>query len=357
MSEQANLQPRELKQTTIGGQALIEGLLMIGPEKKAMASLLPNGEVLVRELGPGSAQGGFDWPVLRGALRVFRQLRSGVKALMLSAEIQEEAERAAEAQMAADGRGAAQGAEGPAAGGEAHALPLAGAPEAEDPGAAPREGDKGAADWTVFLALLFGIGFGVGLFILLPNLLTSLVVRLSGWPRAGFANTLFYNLFEGALRIAILLFYLWLTAKQKSIGRVWMFHGAEHKTIACYEAGLPLTVENVARFSRFHPRCGTSFLFILVFMSALLFALVGWYGLWLNLLIRLAMIPLLAGLAYEVLRFAGKHAQSTLGRILSAPGLLLQRLTTKEPDAQIIGVAIRAMQAVIPADADADRWS
>ena len=313
MKKQSKDTAPEIKKTTIGGQALIEGLLMIGPEKKAMANLLPNGEIILRDLGANEIPKSINVPLLRGAVRVFKQLSSGTKALMLSADIQEEFDN-------------------------------------------PEGKKKKSSALLPVLALVLGLGMGIALFMLLPNLLTTGLIALTGVERQGFSATLIYNLIEGFIRIFILLFYMWLSSKQQDIKRVWMFHGAEHKTIACYEAGMDLTVENIRPFSRFHPRCGTSFIFIMIFISAIVFAIVGWYGLWLNLLIRLALIPLVAGLAYEILRFSGKHSDRWIGRVLAKPGLLLQRLTTKEPDDTMLAVAISAMNAVIPEDSAADNW-
>ncbi len=409
-------QYKELKKTSIGGQALIEGLMMIGPEKKAMANLMPDGRIVLHDLGPNDSKNSMNIPFLRGAVRIFKQMSLGTKALMMSADLQEEAETAAsEAEatnvvepiaenvaiaepqtepaeeallISEDAESALSADTGSDPVSHVEDLPDAVAieevklndtvhdskveavtelsavetPEMQaqtsslttEPKAKTK--DKGL-DWVMMFALILGLGMGIGLFFLLPNLLTSGIIALTGVARQGFANTLLYNLLEGVIRIVILLFYMWLSSKQKDIKRVWMFHGAEHKTIACYEAGRELTVDNIKPFSRFHPRCGTSFIFIMVFISAIIFAVVGWYGVFLNLLIRLALIPLVAGIAYEILRFSGKHSESLLGRILAKPGLLLQRLTTKEPDEKMLEVAIRAMNAVIPEDQSADNWA
>lgn len=347
MKNNSNTQPTELKKTSIGGQALIEGLMMIGPTKKAMAILLPSGEIALHDLGPNNTQATNNIPFVRGAIRIFKQMSIGTKALLMSADLQEEAELAQAAEST-------QNAESTQ---DAETKQVSESkPEAASPPQKSKKKEKGI-DLVVVLSLVLGLGLGVGLFILLPNLLTSGLIALTGVARQGFSNTLIYNLVEGVIRIVILLFYMWLSSKQKDIKRVWMFHGAEHKTIACYEAGMDLTIDNTRQFSRFHPRCGTSFIFILVFISAIVFALVGWYGLWLNLLIRLALIPLVAGLAYEILRFSGKHSDTFLGKTLAKPGLLLQRLTTKEPDDTMLAVAIQAMNAVIPEDQSADQWA
>ena len=220
-------------------------------------------------------------------------------------------------------------------------------------------GDKKAARRILELLLLgFSLALGLAVFFLLPNLLMQGLLSLlpGGSAPGGLAWSLACNFAEALIRIAIFLGYLWLCSRQKDIARVWQFHGAEHKTISCYEAGRPLTVEEVQAQSRFHPRCGTSFLFIIVLVAALLYAVLGWHGLWLNLLIRLLLIPLLAGLSYEVLRYSGRHAQCRRGRILAAPGLWLQRLTTKEPEQEQIRVAIRALEAVLPTEEGADDW-
>ena len=141
----------------------------------------------------------------------------------------------------------------------------------------------------------------------------------------------------------------------KEIKRVWQYHGAEHKTIACYEAGLPLTVENCRQQPRQHPRCGTSFLFLFMFISILVFALIGRYSVWVNVLLRLVLVPLVAGITYEITRFAGS-SDSKLSRILSKPGLALQNLTTAEPDDSMLEVSIAAMAAVIPENDGEDNW-
>jgi uncharacterized protein YqhQ len=213
---------------------------------------------------------------------------------------------------------------------------------------------------VIFSAVL-GSVFGVILFILLPRLIVDLVTH---WIPASQTDSvsvnLILNLFEGILRIAILIGYLAFTSRIKDIARVWMYHGAEHKTIACYEAGEPLTVENIRKFGRFHPRCGTAFLFIVVIVSILVFSVVGIFiGVniwWLNALIRIALVPLIAGIAFEFIRFTGKHDDLAVCRVFAMPGMWMQRFTTREPDDSMIEVAIAAMQAVLPEDTSEDNW-
>ena len=209
----------------------------------------------------------------------------------------------------------------------------------------------------VFMAFttVLALGLSVLLFFLLPNAITEGLRRLFAFDSpTDFWGQFALNLVEGALRIAIFVIYLALTRRQKEIKRVWMYHGSEHKTIACYEAGEELTVENVSTKSRFHPRCGTSFMFLVMFVAILVFSLVGWYSPLINALLRVLLLPVIAGISYEIIKWAGR-SDSRLAAWVSKPGLLLQRLTTAEPDAAIIEVAIVAMKAVIPGD-QSDRW-
>jgi uncharacterized protein YqhQ len=205
---------------------------------------------------------------------------------------------------------------------------------------------------TVFVSLLIS----VAVFVLIPSLFADLIRTLTGLGRNdNFAGVFLLSLIEGVTRIAIFLLYVWSTSKMKEIKRVWQYHGAEHKTIACYEAALPLTVENCRQQPRQHPRCGTSFLFIFMFVSILVFALIGRYAVWINVLLRLALLPLVAGITYEITRFAGR-SDSKLACALSKPGLALQNLTTAEPDDDMLEVSIAAMEAVIPENAGDDEW-
>ena len=187
------------------------------------------------------------------------------------------------------------------------------------------------------------------IFILLPNLLISFIRQWTG------LGNITSNLAEGLIRITLFISYLALANRLQEMRRVWMYHGAEHKTIACYEAQQPLTVENVRRYSRFHPRCGTAFLFLVILISIIVFSLIGWWGRWINLLIRFALVPLVAGIAYEIIRLAGRY-DNRITRAISKPGIWMQRLTTAEPDDTMLEVAIAALEAVRPMRANSDRW-
>ncbi len=316
---------------------------MIGPDKKAMAVRRPNGEITLEESDLQAFKGAANWPFVRGAVRIFRQLISGTQALMWSAELADEAEADDTEQAAA---------------------------ETDQPNQPDqpqklwkRLGDRLDAfllrhpQLALYGSVVVALLLSVALFFLLPNLLVSLISQGLGYQAQEASRwiIILMNLAEGLIRVGILLVYLKLANRVKEMKRVWMYHGAEHKTIACYEANKPLTVENVRAYSRFHPRCGTAFLFIVILIAIIVFSLVGWWSRWINLLIRFALVPLVAGLAYEIIRLAGR-TDNALTRFISKPGLWLQRLTTAEPDDGMLEVAIAALQAVKPIRTDRDRW-
>lgn len=200
----------------------------------------------------------------------------------------------------------------------------------------------------VIIAMVFGIGFSVLLFMLLPTLIAGLFNSLV-------ESRIIKNLIEGAIRIVIFLSYIWLATRIKDIHRVFEYHGAEHKTIHCYEKGLELTVENVRPQPRQHPRCGTSFIFIVMIISILVFSVISWSNALVRMALRLALLPVVVGISYEIIRWAGRH-DNWLSTILSAPGKALQHLTVFEPDDEMIECAIKAMELVIPEEKDSDRW-
>ncbi|NLZ66148.1 MAG: DUF1385 domain-containing protein [Clostridiaceae bacterium] len=312
------------KKTTIGGQALIEGLIMLGPEKQAIAVRDQTGEIKVTVKDRDKRFSFFNVPFLRGVVRLVTQLKTGVQALMYSADVAMTEEERQE--------------------------------KSENDGWFDRFSGR-YPDLMLTLTLIVSLGLSVAFFILLPSAVTDLIRRLTGFgigEQRGL-RVFILSLIEGVVRIGIFLLYMYLTSKTNDIRRVWMYHGAEHKTIACYESGLQLNVENVKQNSRFHPRCGTSFIFIVMLISILVFALVGRYTLWINVLLRVALLPAVAGIAYEVQRITGAH-DNALTRVLAKPGLALQRLTTAEPDDEIIEVAIAAMNPVIPENPQDDLW-
>jgi uncharacterized protein YqhQ len=309
-----------MKKTNIGGQALIEGLMMIGPENAAIAIRKPDGEIIVekRPLPPKTLANKI--PIVRGAVALFRQMVLGVKALMYSAEFVElDDEKEAE-------------------------------PSKIDMFLEKLFGDK-FKDIVIYFSVILSIFFSVGLFILLPNVL----VRLLNFDKNSASGVILYNLFEGIVRVALFFGYLFLANLMKDIKRVWEYHGAEHKTIHCYEHEEELTVGNIKKYSTKHPRCGTSFMFLVMIISVLIFSFTGWHSLLINILMRILLIPVVAGISYEVLKFAGR-SELKIMKIVNAPGLLFQFMTTKEPDESQIEVAIEAFNNVRVADKEADKW-
>ena len=321
----------ELKKTTIGGQALIEGIMMVGPTRTCMAVRKGDGTIHVEELKQSERVVFYEKvPFIRGCIRFYKMLVRGTDALMKSADLSE------------------QGAPEPE--GE----------EQKQPSALDRYLTK-HYNVMVTLSAILGILLSVGLFILLPWLIVFLATKIMGSALADESwMQVVLNLAEGVLRMVIFFLYLRFASKIEGIDRVWRYHGAEHKTIACYEAGEPLTVENILKHSRFHPRCGTSFMFLVLAISILIYTvagiLVGDGRFIVSILIRLLLIPVICGVSFEILRFVGRHDKNPVCRGLSKPGLWLQKFTTAEPDAPIVEVAIAAMQAVIPENADEDVW-
>lgn len=323
---------KETFKTMIGGQALIEGIMMRGPEKDAIVVRTADG--LKTEISPRkirSKKSPLTWPFLRGPVNFFDAQLTGVRALMKSADLNpEEAEEGSRF----------------------------------DQWLEKKLGDKRFQNAILTGTVCISLLLSVGLFFIVPMLLGSI---FEIWVK----STLALNLIEGLIRVIILVGYMYLASLPKDMKRVFAYHGAEHKTIFCYEAGLPLTVENVRRQSRFHPRCGTSFLFVVVVLSVLLFSAVstgmlniipalaairGTVGYRLIMMaVKLLLLPVLVSVAYEINRLVGRY-DNWFTRILTAPGLWLQHITTNEPEDDMIEVGIAAVQAVLPSEEGADRW-
>lgn len=325
---------KEQFKTMIGGQALIEGIMMRGPEKDAIVVRTKDGIEVETTPRKVRKKGSFaTWPLIRGAVGFFDAQVTGVKALMRSADLSPE-----ETQEE---------------------------PSKFDKWLEKKLGNKKFQDFLVGSAVALGLGMSILLFFLLPDIIVGLFDR---WLPAG---NLVHNLIQGAVRILIFLVYMLLVSRMKEMKRVFSYHGAEHKTIHCYEAGLPLTVENVRKQIRKHPRCGTSFLFVVLILSILVFSLASsvlvslipalktMEGTFLYKLImigcKLLMLPLVVAVAYEINRWVGRH-DNLLTRILTAPGLWFQNFTTFEPDDEMIEVGIASLEAVLPEQEGTDRW-
>ena len=309
--------------TKVGGQALIEGVMMRGIDKASMAVLLPDKSIDVEtwEIKPAKKRNlFFRLFIVRGVVNLIDSLVSGYKCLMKSAEKSGMAE------------------------------------EEEQPGRFERFLERRFGEMavnhlfriTTVIASVLGVLLAIGLFVYLPALAAQFVGSL-------LQVTYLQGIIEGVLKIIIFILYLFLVSRMKEIKRVFAFHGAEHKTIACYEAGEELTPENAAKFKRFHPRCGTSFLIIVLILSIIVFSVVTWDNLLIRSALKIVLLPIVAGLAYEIIRLAGRY-DNIVTRVISAPGIWLQRLTTNEPDEEQLRVAIAALEPVLPQDREEGRW-
>ncbi len=324
---------QEKFKTTIGGQALIEGIMMRGPDKDAIVVRTKEGlhiETMPRKKNPSKSWKNL--PFIRGIFNFFDAQVVGIKALLRSADLAPE-------EMQEE-------------------------PSKFDRWLEKKLGNEAFQKAIVGIAMCMGLGLSVVLFFLLPMIIGGLFDR---W----ITSNLGVNLIEGLIRMVIFLGYMLLISRMEEMRRVFSYHGAEHKTIRCYEAGLPLTVENVRQQTRLHPRCGTSFLLVVMVISILVFsvassallaavpaleAIRGSFGYRLLMIVfKLLLLPLVVGITYEINRWAGRN-DNGFTRILTAPGMWLQNFTTNEPDDSMIEVGIAAVEAVLPEQEGADRW-
>lgn len=323
----------EKKMTSIGGQAIIEGVMMKGPEKIAMAVRKPDGEIIIEKKDLKKKSVFFKIPIIRGVFAFVDSMVTGVDALMFSAKFYDDDGNPIEEKQESKKE------------------------RIENKEKKKKEKDKKEKkdDGELTPAMMYGsvclsVIITILLFIALPNFIAGLVVDKE-------SSVVLYNAIESIVKIAIFTGYLALVSQMKDIQRVFQYHGAEHKSIFCYENGEELTVENVKKYTRFHPRCGTSFLLFVMIVSIIVFSVMGRFeSRLLNVVIRIALMPVIAGLSYEIIRFAGKNVDNKWVSWLSKPGLWLQRLTTREPDEKQIEVAIASLKAVIPGDSKMDEW-
>ena len=303
--------------TSIGGQALIEGVMMRGPKNIAIAVRKPDNdiELKVEKLNTlGMKNKFFALPFIRGVVGLVEAMMIGTKALMYSAEFYPDDE-----------------------------------PSSSKEGFTSKIFGDRAADVEMFFAMVTSILLAVGIFMILPTIVTNFF-------KERVESSIELNLIEGAFRITIFLIYVVAVSKLEDIKRVFEYHGAEHKTIHCYENEEELTVENVKKFPILHARCGTSFLFMVMIVSIIVLSFFGWPNPLQRFLVRILMFPVIAGISYEINRLIGKSS-SKLAYFLSYPGLMIQKLATvKEPDEDQIEVAIASLKAVLPESKDEDRW-
>ena len=310
---------QEKFKTMIGGQALIEGIMMRGPEKQSIVVRGPEGLVvkteplkLIKDKYPI-----LGWPLIRGVVNFGASMICGVKALMYSADFFPEEETDQE-------------------------------PSKFDQWLEKKLGSEKLEKAVIYFSLVLGVAFAVGLFVLLPTFLAGLVPGIHG-------NYALRNLTEGFLKIVIFMGYMIAVSQMKDMKRVFSYHGAEHKTIRCYEAQLPLTVENVRPMTRKHPRCGTSFLLVVICISILCGAFIRVDNTLARMGLHLLMLPIIVAVSYEFNRLVGRY-DNWLTRILTAPGQWMQNFTTQEPDDSMIEVAIQALEEVLPSEEGKDQW-
>ncbi len=300
---------KEIFKSKIGGQAVMEGIAMRGPVETCLAARLPDGTIYT-EMHPTKKNAVKKIPFVRGAVAMILSLVDGYKYLMKSADL---------------------------------AFPDDESETSEQRVAEATEKEKQRNDKNGWIGVVGGVLGGmlaIVLFMVLPTFLTGLLAR--------FVDIEGYKaLVEGVLKIVIFIAYLFLVTRMKEIHRVFEYHGAEHKTITCYEHGEELTPANVRKYSRFHPRCGTSFIFIVLIISILVGSFIPWGSTLVRALLKILLLPVVMGIAYEIIQYAGAH-DNVLCKILSAPGLWVQHLTAFEPDDSQIEVAITALKAVIP---------
>jgi uncharacterized protein YqhQ len=341
----------DLARVHYGGQAVIEGVMMRGPTAVATAVRTPNGEILVNRIEYESASRRHRFlraPVLRGGLTLIESLSLGIKALNYSASVAMETPAADGADEAVEGPACTEGECGTPDPGTDGAVespavaPAAGAPEGPAPGA--RSSER-RSDWktnaTLTATLAFAFALGIVIFFWIPMVISGFLTDLLG-SQSG----VLFNVIDGIIRVIFFLVYIWGISRWKEMARVFEYHGAEHRVIFAQEAGVDLTPENARRFTTRHPRCGTSFLLIVMVVSILVFMIFGkppTVGL---RLARLLLIPVIAGISYEIMKLAARNADRPWARALSAPGVWLQGITTKEPSDDQVEVAIAALKAV-----------
>ena len=313
--------------TKVGGQAILEGLMMRGSRAMSIAMRKPDGDIhlTVEPLPQPPA-----WkkiPILRGVASFISSLVTGTGVLLYSADVLEKL-------GAESGENAEE-------------------PDKFELWLEKKFGKDKAFDAMMYISVVLSLLFVIGFFVLLPTWIVNLA------KRAGLENVILLNLIEGVLRICMFVTYILLVRRMPDIRRTFEYHGAEHKTIHCYENGLELTPENAQSFYTLHPRCGTSFMMFVMVISLLIFSFLGWPNLAVRLASRLLLIPVIAGLSYELLQFTGRHNNACV-KALSMPGIMLQKLTTAEPDLKQLEVAIAAMNAVLPShgnpDVPVDYW-
>lgn len=307
--------------SNIGGEALIEGVMMRGNDRMAMSVRKSSGEIYTETKAYVAATKKnklLGLPFIRGAVSMLESMMVGVKVLMDSAELVDFEEDEKESKF--------------------------------DLWMQKKLGSN-YMTYLLYSSVVIALAFGIGLFMLLPNLIADFFSNFLSFDKKTGSGAIIANIIEGIIRICLFISYVFLVSKNKEIKRVFQYHGAEHKTLYAFENGEELTVENVKKHTTLHPRCGTTFMFIVILISIVIFAFAGWHSPIVNMLIRLALLPVIAGVSFEVFKLAAK-TDNKLVRVISMPGLMLQKITTKEPDDAMIEVAIASLKAVTVKETD-----
>ncbi|SES82360.1 Uncharacterized conserved protein YqhQ [Natronincola peptidivorans] len=309
----------EVRRTSIGGQALIEGVMMRGPKEIAIVVRRPDQQLIVKKEAVGGIVQKYKLnkiPILRGAIALIDSMVLGMRSLTYSAEIAEEGI------------------------------------EEEEPDKFQKMMEKlfkdKANDVLLYTSVAIAMVVSIGLFFIGPTFATSFLGRYV-------EKNIVLNLAEGFLRLSMFLGYVLLISRMKDIQRVFQYHGAEHKAIYCYEHGEELTVENTRKYTTLHPRCGTSFLFIVMTVSIIMFSMIGWPNPWIRAATRLALLPVVAGISYEIIKIGGRSS-SPIMKMINYPGMLMQKLTTFEPDDGQLEVAIEALKSVLVENEEETKW-
>lgn len=309
----------EVRRTSIGGQALIEGVMMRGPKEVAIVVRRPDQQLTVKKEKVEGIVSKYKLdkiPLLRGAIALIDSMVLGIRSLTYSAEMAEEEL------------------------------------EEEEPDKLGRFMEKifkdKANDVFLYFSVAVALMVSILVFFIVPTFVTSILRRYT-------ERNIILNLSEGLLRMVMFLIYIVIISRMQDIQRVFQYHGAEHKSIYCYEHGEELTVENARKYTTLHPRCGTSFLFIVMFVSIIMFSMIGWPNPWVRVVTRLALLPVVAGISYEIIKIAGR-SNSPIIKMINYPGLMLQKLTTLEPDDSQLEVALEALKNVLVENEEDSRW-
>lgn len=360
---------KEVIKTKVGGQALIEGVMMLGPKKGCMAVRKPDKTIYTEEWDRKAPKWYNKAPFIRGCINFVSQMADGYNYINKSGEISGMFDEEEDGKTKPEKKNDEQQAAEETVENVSETVTENTAEDTEKNEAkteAKKEESSAASTVIMIISGILGVGLAIALFVMLPTFIFTGIKTLAGGSEA---IDPFRSLIEGVIKIGLFIGYLWLTSLMKTMKRLYQYHGAEHKTIFCYEHGEELTVENVRKYKRFHPRCGTSFIFLTLAISILVYTVLPinselfvvnfgvsqFVGDLLRICCKIIFLPIVVGISYELIRIAGRY-DNIITRIISAPGLAIQRLTTKEPEDEMIEVAIASMKPVLPEKPEDAKW-